>query len=80
MRQLTEFLSTVETSDVLPVSRRVLLRAAELWSEAHQFGHPKGDADLIIAATALEHQRVLVTGNISHYLWISDLNLEDWRV
>ena len=34
---------------------------------------------LIIAATALETGRVLVTGNTAHYAWISGLTLEDWR-
>jgi tRNA(fMet)-specific endonuclease VapC len=59
--QLSQFLKTVDTSDVYPVSRPVLLRAADLWVEATKGGHPKGDADLIIAATALEAGRLLVT-------------------
>ena len=78
-RQLAQFLSTVDTSDVFPVSRSVLLLAADLWSEAHQHGHSKNDADLIIAATALEMRRVLVTGNTAHFSWIAGLQLADWR-
>ena len=42
-------------------------------------GHPQTDADLIIAATALEHSRVLVTGNTTHFAWIPSLTLENWR-
>src|SRR5437762_2301582 len=53
-RQLAEFLRTLGTSDVFPVSMPVLMRAAELWVEARANGHPHDDADLIIAATALE--------------------------
>ena len=78
-QQLAEFLKTVGTSDVFPVSREVLLRAADLWVEARLGGHPKGDADLIIAATALEAGRVLVTGNTAHFSWIAALQVADWR-
>src|SRR6267154_1062734 len=43
VRQLAKFLKTVDTSDVFPVSRSALLRAADLWSEARRGGHPKDD-------------------------------------
>jgi len=78
-RQLTEFLKTVSTSDVFPLSRPVLLRAADLWVEANRGGNPKNDADLIIAATAIEAGRLLVTGNTGHFDWIAGLRLADWR-
>ncbi len=78
-RQLAGFLGTVGTSDVFPIDRTVLLRAAELWAEARQNGQPQNDADLIIAATALEAGRILITGNTSHDSWINGLRLADWR-
>ena len=78
-RQLAGFLRTVETSDVFPISRPVLMRAADLWAEGRSGGYPHDAADLIIAATALEAQRVLATGNMSHYAWIKGLQLTDWR-
>jgi predicted nucleic acid-binding protein len=55
------------------------MRAAELWADARTGGQPHDDADLIIAATALETGRVLVTGNVPHFAWITGLRLEDWR-
>ena len=78
-RQLAQFLNTVSTSDVFSVSMPVLMRAGELWAKAHDGGHPHNDADLIIASTALEAGRVLVTGNTSHFSWINGLQLADWR-
>ena len=78
-RQIVDFLRTTRTSEVLPVSLAVLMRAAELWAEGRNGGHPHNDADLIIAATALEANRVLLTGNTSHYSWIAGLRLDDWR-
>lgn len=39
-RQLADFLKTVATSDVFPISRSVLMRASELWVEGRIGGHP----------------------------------------
>jgi tRNA(fMet)-specific endonuclease VapC len=78
--QMADFLRTVDTSDVFPVSRPVLMRAVDLWVDGRAGGYPQDDADLIIAATALETQRVLVTGNTSHYAWIKGLKLAGWRL
>ena len=79
VRQLSSFLATAGTSDVFPVSISVLMRAADLWAEAHKSGHPRNDADIIIAATALEEGRVLATGNKGHFAWITGLRISDWR-
>ena len=51
----------------------------DLWATARTAGLPRNDADLIIAATALEHGRHLVTGNAAHFSWIPHLIIEDWR-
>lgn len=79
-RQLAEFLKVVGTSTMFPIGIPVLMRAADLWAEARNRGHPHDDADLIIAATALEARRVLVTGNTGHFSWINGLHLADWRL
>ena len=41
----------------------VLLRAAKLWADATKGGNPRNDAYLIIAATALTADRILLTSN-----------------
>ena len=56
------------------------MRAADLWVDGRTGGHAHEDADLVIAATALENQRELVTGNTTHYAWIKNLQLADWRL
>lgn len=68
-----------QRSLVLPADDAVFDRATDLWVEARRGGHPLGDADLLIAATALVSQRTLVTGNTAHFAWIAGLKLEDWR-
>ena len=73
------FLELADESEILPVSIPVLKRAADLWVEALQGGYPRNDADLTIAATALEARRVLATGNTAHFGWIHGLSLADRR-
>jgi tRNA(fMet)-specific endonuclease VapC len=51
-KQLANFLQTAANSDDIPVSIPILSRAADLWATATAGGHPRDDADLIIAATA----------------------------
>lgn len=79
LRALDKFLKLADDSDILPISVPVLERAADLWVDARQGGYPRDDADLIIAATALEAHRILVTGNSAHFEWIPGLSLADWR-
>ncbi|HEY2290431.1 MAG TPA: type II toxin-antitoxin system VapC family toxin [Thermoanaerobaculia bacterium] len=38
-----------------------------------------GDADILIAATALVHDLTLVTGNLDHFRRIPNLRCETWR-
>ena len=64
---------------MLPIADAILDRAADLWVDARNGGHPQRDADLIIAATALVHQRAMVTGNVAHFQWIRGLEVVDWR-
>jgi tRNA(fMet)-specific endonuclease VapC len=78
-RQLQRFLTFCQHSLIFAVSDEVLDRAADLWVTASHAGHPRNDADLIVAASALENGRVLVTRNSAHFAWIPGLVVEDWR-
>ena len=77
--QLVRFDTFCQNTLVLPITNTILDRAADLWVAARKIGQAGRDADLIIAATALEHSLALVTGNTKDYSWISALRLYDWR-
>src|SRR4051794_35610140 len=61
--QLARFAAFCQQSLIFPITDAVLDRAADLWAFARNNGHPHNDADLMIAATALESGRELATGN-----------------
>jgi len=78
-KQLQKFTTFCQHSLILPITDAIFDRAADLWVAARKSGLPKRDADLLIAATALEQGRVVVTGNSAHFSWIAGLRIEDWR-
>lgn len=57
------------------MTRRTLRRFASLRRGLRQRGRIIGDMDILIAATALERDLVLVTGNIKHFEQVPDLRL-----
>jgi len=65
---------------IFPISEEVIELAADLYADLHRRGELIGDADLLIAATALHHELVLVTRNTEHFKRIPGLTIENWAV
>jgi tRNA(fMet)-specific endonuclease VapC len=68
-----------QASLVVPLTDQIVERAATLYGDLHRQGALLPDADLLIAATALETQRTLVTNNLSHFQRIPNLIIETWK-
>ena len=78
--QTAAFQTFCSVSEILPVTDAVATRAAELYAALSRRGALIGDADLLIAATALVHGMVVATNNQSHFGRISSLPLANWLV
>lgn len=63
---------------VLDVDKPVADRFGDLKAEMQSRGQPRPDFDLLIAATALQHDLILATCNGRHFEGISGLRVEDW--
>ena len=61
-----------QKTEILPLSDTVMHRAVSLRQQRRM---SLGDA--IIAATAIVHDRILVTHNVQDFLYISELNVFD---
>ena len=77
--KLNAFDALCQGVQIFPITSEVLIRAADLWVAGRKGGFAHRDADLIIAATALERGRTLITGNTSHFQWIPGLQIDNWR-
>jgi tRNA(fMet)-specific endonuclease VapC len=60
------------------MTRPIWLRAAAIRVQLKMRGTPVGPFDLLIAATALEHNLILVTHNLSEFEKIKGLVCESW--
>ena len=76
--QLAAFEQFCTASEVLPLTDVVVRRAAAIYGELHQRGQLIGDADILIAATAMESGLILVTNNDKHFGRISPLPRDNW--
>lgn len=57
----------------------IAVRAAAIYADLQQRGELISDADILIAATALEHGLVIATGNVTHFGRIPGLQVVNWR-
>ena len=67
-----------QASHVLPLTDEVVVRAADLYADLRARGQLISDADLLIAATALVQDLVLITNNTQHFSHIPALDLDSW--
>ena len=76
--QITAFTEFCEASEVVPVERQDLERAAQIWADLKLNGQLMSDADIIIAATAHRRGLAVVSHNLAHFSRIAGLQVVDW--
>ncbi|MGB9499265.1 MAG: type II toxin-antitoxin system VapC family toxin [Dissulfuribacterales bacterium] len=70
---------TIENAlGVIPVDQEVVEIFGLLKSKLEKTGTPLDDFDLILAATALAHNLILVTNNERHFKRIDGLTIGNW--
>ena len=65
-------------NQVLGLSDDVILRAAEIYADLYRRGELIGDADILIAASALANECGVVTNNEAHFRRIAELEVDNW--
>jgi len=63
---------------ILPVTDEIALEAAGIYADLRRRGELIGDADTLIAASALVHGLGVVTNNEHHFRRINGLKVENW--
>jgi tRNA(fMet)-specific endonuclease VapC len=76
--QLRAFDRLCAGSQIVPLTDGAVVRASEIYAELRRRGEPIGDADVLIAASALVHGLTVVTNNENHFRRISGLDVENW--
>lgn len=82
--RIEQFLTAIHTAEILPMSLAIAELAGRILGDLQRSGQPIGIADSVIAATAIEHNLTLVTGNQIYYQRIQtlnyDLEITNWRL
>lgn len=78
VRQQLAFEQLCAASIVLPLTDEVAIQAAAIYADLRVRGDLIGDADILIAATALVQGYAVATNNEAHYRWIATLAVENW--
>ena len=76
--QLSAFDDFVDAMKWGEFSPPVWRRASDLWSALRGGGQPHQDADVLIAAHALEYGATIVTSNVRHFQF-TGASVEDWN-
>lgn len=63
---------------ILPFDADAARRYGQIRADLERQGTPIGDPDVRIAATALVHNLIVVTGNMRHFQRVPDLVVENW--
>jgi tRNA(fMet)-specific endonuclease VapC len=73
------FLETITHNNILAVDEVVAKIAGKIRANLQSHGQMIGQYDILIAATALANDKVLVTSNTKHFTAIPYLSIENWR-
>jgi len=76
--QLATFERLCANSQILPLTDEIIVKAATIYAVLHRQGRLIGDADILIAATALVYNLTVVTNNENHFRRIGQLSVENW--
>ena len=76
--QIFDFEAFCAANEVLPLNEGVIVRACDVYAVLYQSGRLIQDADMLIAATALEYGMVLASNNLAHFNRILGLTMDNW--
>ncbi len=66
-------------NEIIELNDQIIVRAADIYADLHKRGLLILDADIFIAATALENNLAVVTNNESHFNRITGLQVLNWN-
>jgi len=77
-RRVAAFEEWIALNRVIPMDIEVAKIAARIYAGLKKKGRPIGEADVLIAATALRYDWVLVTNNLKHFERVPHLRTVSW--
>jgi len=77
-RQLIVFENFCAGNEILNITDSVIVKATDIYADLHRQGLLIGDADILIAASALVYGHGVATNNERHFRRVAGLHVENW--
>jgi tRNA(fMet)-specific endonuclease VapC len=77
-RELESVRRIISNLEILPFNNRSAWLFGEFTARLRRIGRPAGDMDIMIAASTVAFNHILVTRNTSHFSGIPELTVEDY--
>jgi tRNA(fMet)-specific endonuclease VapC len=77
-RELGDFENLMDNSELITLDREIIKKASDIYVGLKEKGELIGDADILIAASCLLKNMVLVTDDEKHFRRIKELEVENW--
>jgi tRNA(fMet)-specific endonuclease VapC len=77
-QQASRFEDFCASSRVVTITDDVVVRAADIYADLYRRGELIGDADILIAASALVNGCGIATNNEAHFRRITNLQVVNW--
>lgn len=78
--QIASFDLFCANSEVLPISDQIIVKGSNIYADLHRRGQLIGDADILIASTAILCGLVLASNNVAHFDRIPGLQIDNWQM
>ena len=77
-KQIETFDRFCDVNTVLPLTDEAIVKASDVYAFLRQRGELIGDADILIASTALISGLCVATNNLKHFQRIPELQMQNW--
>jgi tRNA(fMet)-specific endonuclease VapC len=77
-RKLHLFQDFMSLCQIVDIDSDVAEHASDIYDVLRRKGQLVEEADILIAATALVHELILITDNTAHFKRISGITFENW--
>lgn len=76
--KIERFEDFIRENELISIRKETVQNAAEIYAYLKKEGNMIEDADILMAATAIVEDLVLITNNIRHFKRVKDLKLDNW--
>lgn len=76
--KIERFEDFIQENELISIRKETVEKAAEIYAYLKKERNLIEDADILMGATAIVEELVLITNNISHFKRVKDLRLDNW--